>query len=318
MPIWTNIPSKPITISFLLFDQFSNHCLANCLEPLRACSSFANKTIFEWQFLTLSGDPVQSSSGLPILPDGALSEMGRCDYLFVNASYDYIKHDTSKARIALQRASKLADIMVGLDTGAWLMAAAGLLDGKIATVHWDTFDSFAEEFPKVNAQRQRLTQDRNRYTCAGVMSAFDLALLLITNHLGQSSKVDIESFFLLKDAPLTAHLPKQNARNPLLNKALSTMHDTIENPLSRHALATHLSCQAKTLDRRAIAEFGATINQIYRHIRLSAVQQMLLSTPMSISEISLRSGFQNSSAMSRAYKERFGMTPSQCRKQSAK
>ena len=195
------------------------------------------------------------------------------------------------------------------------MAAAGLLDDKSATVHWDTFDQFAERFPLVNAERKRLTQDKNRYTCAGVMSAFDLALLLIVKYLGQSAKVDIEAFFLHQDAPLTAHQPQNSTQNPLLNKALNIMYNTIEKPLSRHALAQALSCQSKTLDRRCLAEFGVTANHLYRHIRLSAAQQMIVSTPLSIFEISLRCGFQNASAMTRAYKQRFGMSPTQSRMQ---
>ncbi len=312
---WTITPTKPIKIAFLLFDQFSNHCLANCLEPLRACSSFANHPVFEWEFLTLTGHPVQSSSGLPILPDGALADMKRCDYLFVNASYDYMEHDTAQCRIGLQKVAKQTDVMVGLDTGAWLMAAAGLLNDKSATVHWDTFDQFSEKFPRVNAEYKRLTQDGNRYTCAGVMSAFDLALLLITKHLGQSAKVDIEAFFLHQDAPLTAHQPQQTSRDPLLNKALNVMYNTVEKPLSRQSLARSLSCQAKTLDRRCISEFGVTANHLYRHIRLSVAQQMIVSTSLSIFEISLRCGFQDASTMTRAYKERFGMPPSQSRSQ---
>lgn len=313
MPIWTNTPAKPITISLLLFDRFSNLSLANCLEPLRACNSFFSAPVFQWQFLTLTGEMVHSSSGLPILPDGALSDMTRCDYLIVNASYDYIQHDTPRTRVALQKTAKLADTVVGLDMGPWIMAAAGLLNGKTATVHWDIFESFAETFPLIDAQRKRVTQDKNRLTCAGAMSTFDLSLLIITKRLGESSKVDIEAFFIHQDSSTSTRQPRQTARDPLLDKALELMHANIETPLSRIDLARNLSCQPKTLDRHCINEFGAPAGQVYRHIRLSAAQQMTTSTTLSILEISLRSGFQNPSAMTRAYKARFGITPTQSR-----
>lgn len=313
MPIWTNIPAKPITITLLLFDRFSNLGLANCLEPLRACNSFFNSPVFQWRILTMTGELVNSSSGLPILPDGALSDMKRCDYFFVNASYDYVKHNTSKTRMEVQKAAKLADTVVGLDAGPWIMAAAGLLNGKSATIHWDILESFAETFPLVDANRKRVIQDENRLTCAGSMSAFDLSLLLITKHLGHSSKVDIEAFFIHQDSTLSTRQSGQNTRDPLLNKALDLMHANIEIPLPRIDLARRLSCQAKTLDRHFVAEFGATAGQVYRHIRLSAAQQMATSTPLSILEISLRTGFQNPSAMTRAYKARFGVTPTQSR-----
>jgi transcriptional regulator GlxA family with amidase domain len=313
MPIWTKNLEQPITINFLLIDQFSNNSLGNCLEPLRACNAFDTKPVFEWQFLTLDGKSVQSSSGLPILPDGAISDMTRCDYLWVNSSYGYEKNDTSKTRIALQKASKLAKTMVGLDTGAWLIAAAGLLNGKTATIHWDILDSFTDRFPSINVERKRVVEDKNRITCAGAMSSFDLALLIISKHLGQSSKVDLEAFFMHQGTALVADTPLKNVRDPLLNKALELMHKHMENPLSRDTLAHRVSCQVKTLDRRFIAEFGVPAGQIYRHIRLSAAQQMVTSTSLSIFEISLRTGFQNPSAMTRAYKTRFGVTPSQSR-----
>jgi AraC family transcriptional regulator, carnitine catabolism transcriptional activator len=309
MQIWTNTVDKPIKISFLLFDQFSNHCLANCLEPFRACNSFTTTPVFDWQFLTISGQPVQSSSGLPILPEGALSASTRCDYLFVMSSYEYLAHDTPTTRMALQKAAKLSGAVAGLDTGAWLMAAAGLLQDKQATIHWDVLGEFSETFPKVYARRLRMVHDINRLTCAGAMSAFDLSLSIISKHLGQSFKVDIEAFFIHQDNP---DIPR-NTRDPLLGKALEIMHANIENPLSRITLAKRLSGHAKTLDRRSEAEFGVPLAHVYRHIRLSAAQQMVISTSLSILDISLRSGFQNPSAMTRAYKARFGLTPTQNR-----
>ncbi len=314
MPIWTNIPEHPIKISFLLFDQFSNNSLGNCLEPLRACNSFVNTPVFQWQFLTVDGQPVQSSSGLPILPDGALSDMKRCDYLLVNSSYDYENYDTARTRIGLQKAAKITQTVVSLDTGAWLLAAAGLLTGKTATIHWDVLESFADRFPSVKVVRKRVVEDKNRITCAGAMSSFDLSLFIISEHLGQSSKVDLEAFFMHQDTAVIANTRQQNARDPLVSKALDLMHNNMENPLCRTALAKQLSCQPKTLDRRSIAEFGVPMGQIYRHIRLTAAQQLVTSTPLSVFEISLRTGFQNPSAMTRAYKARFGVTPRENRK----
>jgi transcriptional regulator GlxA family with amidase domain len=239
--------------------------------------------------------------------------MQRSDYLILNSSYDFIEHDTQKTRIAIQQATKLAQTVVGLDTGPWIMAAAGLLSGKTATVHWDIFEDFAENFPLVDAQRLRVVQDNNRLTCAGAMSTFDLSLYIINKHLGNSAKVDIEAFFIHQESSNPSQIPRKTARSPLLNKALGLMHENIETPLSRNELSRQLSCQAKTLDRRCLAEFGAPSGQVYRHIRLSAAQQMVTSTSLSILEVSLRSGFQNASAMTRAYKSRFGVTPTQNR-----
>lgn len=313
MPIWTNTPDKPIQFTFLLFDQFSNNSLGNCLEPLRACNAFATTPVFEWQFLTIDGRPVHSSSGLQILPEGPLSALKRCDYLLVNASYGYTDHNTAKTRSALRKAARLADTVVGLDTGPWLLAAAELLDDKRATVHWDIFGEFAETFPMVQTERQRVIEDGNRITCAGAIASFDLSLSLISKHLGDSFKVDIEAYFMHQDPPLAAQSFKGDTRDPLVRRALDLMYAHLEAPLSRREIAQHLSCQEKTLDRRCLKTLGATAGQIYRHIRLSAAQQMATSSSLSVIDIALRCGFQNPSALTRAYKARFGVSPTQSR-----
>jgi len=137
-------------ISILLFEQFSNHCLANILEPFRAANTLSNETLYRWRFYTLDGASVSSSSGLPIVPDGTFDPPQRIDDLFVVSSYDHLSLSTSKCRNALRAARTNTKRIVGLDTGAWLMAAAGLLDGQKATIHWDILDSFSEQFLSVD------------------------------------------------------------------------------------------------------------------------------------------------------------------------
>ena len=146
MQKWTILAESSVSICFLLFDRFSNICLANCLEPLRAANTLAGRQVYNWQFLTLDGLSAASSSRLQILPDAALKDMAQCDYLCVVASYDYLKHDTASLRQALRQAARKCRTLVGLDSGPWLMASAGLLDGKRATVHWEMLDLFSERF----------------------------------------------------------------------------------------------------------------------------------------------------------------------------
>ncbi|MEP3630109.1 MAG: AraC family transcriptional regulator, partial [Hyphomicrobiales bacterium] len=154
-------------ISILLFEKFSNHCLANILEPFRAANTLSNDALYQWQFYTLDGESVSSSSGLPIMPDGAFDPSNRIDDLFIVSSYDHLSLSTSKCRNVLRAARTNAKRIVGLDTGAWLMAAAGLLDGQKATIHWDVFDSFSEQFLSIDTSKERFVVGDNVITCAG-------------------------------------------------------------------------------------------------------------------------------------------------------
>ena len=131
-------------IAILLIDRFSNLCLSNAIEPMRAANGFASSPIYNWAFYSLDGAPVRSSSDLTILPDGAIGDMDQADRLYVISSYGHIEKDTSRMRRAIRSAARRSQSVFGLDTGAWLLASAGVLKGRNATIHWDILDAFAE------------------------------------------------------------------------------------------------------------------------------------------------------------------------------
>lgn len=309
MPKWTKTITDSVSIRFLLFDRFSNMCLANCLEPLRAANTMVGRNFYKWRFLSLEGQTVSSSSGLPVLTQGKLVDMEHCDYLFIVTSYDYLLHDTAQCRKVLQDSARKSKTMVGLDTGPWLMASSGLLEGRRATLHWETIDSFSEKFLNIDTVRHRVVRDGNRITCAGAMSAFDLTRSMIEDHLGSSVALDVDSM-LLHDDPLTTktrHVPS-GTTSPL-KRAILAMQTNVERPLRITKIAKIAACPPKTLERRFKAAFDASPGQVYRHIRLTVARQLVESTSLSIYEISLRCGYESAASMSRAFRLRFGMAP---------
>ena len=241
MPEWTKSTPAPVRITFLLFDEFSNLCLANCLEPLRAANTITRTRAFDWQIVTPSGAPVLSSSGMQVMPHAALSDMRERDYLFVLASYNHETHDSRQTRQALRMAAKKARTVVGLDAGPWLLASAGLLSGRRATVHWDLLDAFTERFLDTEAERARVLRDGAWWTCAGAMSALDLTLGLIADHLGIAARLDVEALFIHGDPPVTMPRERQAISDPLVHRALRLMRETVERPLPLKALAQALS-----------------------------------------------------------------------------
>ncbi len=313
---WTKTPDKPVRFAFLIFDQFSNLCLANCLEPLRAANTLAQVRAFNWKIHTLEGAPVLSSSGLQILPDAPLSELKNCDYLFIIASYAHETHDTNHVRRELRRAARLADITVGLDTGPWLMASAGLLEGRRATVHWDVLEAFSGQFRAVDAVEARVVADGPRVTCAGAMSALDLTLGLISTHLGLSARLDVEGLFLHGEPPVGMPREGRGVRDPLVQKALNMMRENMESPLKLSILAQRLTCQPRTLDRHFRRALGAPPGEVYRHLRLSMARKLLEGTALDLVEIALRCGYESPAALSRALTRSYGMSPKRLRHQN--
>jgi len=298
---------SPRCFDILLFDQFSNHCLANTVEPLRAANTLGGGALYDWRFLTQNGGAVQSSSGLQVAPHAALDQ-ARGDVLILMPSYA-VRHIPARplAR-ALHSVAPRYAALAGFDTGSWLLAQAGLLDGYRATIHWDELTAFAERFANVEAVRERFVLDRDRITCSGAMAAFDLICHLIAEDHGPLLAMDVAHLFMSRDA--TRHTPAFGAKpGRLVNRALALMQDSIETPLSIPALARSIGCTQKTLETRMQAALNATPQAVYRRLRLTHARQLVEGTHLPIAEIAQRCGYENASAMTRAFRTLFAVTP---------
>ncbi len=299
-----------MSVGVLLFDGFSNHCVANAVEPLRAANTLGRQTHYNWRYLTLNGEAAESSSGLKIIPDGRLNdEQG--DLLMVMPSYGYQDLGGLAIQQELRAAAKRFDTLVGLDTGSWLLAKASLLNGYRATIHWDVLTVFAEAFTEVDAVRERFVVEDDRITCSGAMAAFDMVLHLIAQDHGKALALEVEQLFMAHDAD--APLYPLRGKGRVANAAVALMQANLERPLKVTEIAAQLVCSQKKLEQVMQREFGETPQVVYRRLRLNLARRLAEDTHLELSEVALRSGYQNPSAMARAFKSEFGMTASEAR-----
>ena len=310
MPYSKNPSRVPTQISILLFDRFSNHCLANVLEPLRAANDLSSQQVFEWNIVVLGGQRVRSSSGLRLEADAQLADM-RGDILMVMPSYGFLTHANVTSSRALRAAARRFDILAGLDTGSWLLAEAGLLDGYRATIHWDELDRFSERFSDIDVQKEAVIYDRDRITCGGASTAFVLAMQMIENRHGAALRLRVEHLFS------GAYAQRPVRRGGIAARAVDLMRAHIEEPLPIAQLAQQLGRSQKHLEQQMLARLGAAPQVIYRRIRLERARQLSLDTTISVAEISVRCGYQDASAMTRAFRSEYGTTPQALRRASS-
>ena len=308
MPYSKNPSAAPLQISILLFDRFSNHCLANVLEPLRAANDLSGQQVFDWNIVVLVGQGVHSSSGLRLEADAQLADM-RGDILMVMPSYGFLTHANVTSSRALRAAARRFDTLAGLDTGSWLLAQAGLLDGHRATIHWDELDRFSERFSEVDVQKEAVIYDRNRITCGGASTAFALAMQLIEKQQGAALRLRIENLFS------GAYAQRPDRRGGIAARAVELMRTNIEEPLPIAQLAQQLGRSQKHLERQTLARLGAAPQVIYRRIRLERARGLALETSISVAEIAVRCGYQDASAMTRAFRSEYGTTPQALRRE---
>jgi transcriptional regulator GlxA family with amidase domain len=307
MPYSKNPYRVPTQISILLFDRFSNHCLANVLEPLRAANDLSSQQVFEWNIVVLGGQRVRSSSGLRLEADAQLADM-RGDILMVMPSYGFLTHANVTSSRALRAAARRFDILAGLDTGSWLLAEAGLLDGYRATIHWDELDRFSERFADIDVQKEAVIYDRDRITCGGASTAFALAMQMIEKQHGAALRLRVEHLFS------GAYAQRPVRRGGIAARAVDLMRAHIEEPLPIAQLAQQLGRSQKHLEQQMLARLGAAPQVIYRRIRLERARQLSLDTTISVAEISVRCGYQDASAMTRAFRSEYGTTPQALRR----
>ena len=309
MPIWINQSDGTQEIAVLLFNRFSNYCLANTVEPMRAANDALGRTAYRWRLLSLDGGPVTSSSGMQLMPDGKLSDVPGGDALFIQPSYAYRTYGTPACLDALRAAARRFETLAGLDTGSWLLAEAGLLNGYSATIHFDEFDRFSERFPEVTARRERWIVDRDRMSAGGATTAFELMQHLIASTHGAAVSIEIAGLFMQGDDRDRANAMQTPPGDRRVQRALTLMRSHLEAPLTVAGLARAAGCRQRDLENRFRRAFGATPRTVYRQLRMAEALRLVREGDLSISEVALRCGYADPSAFTRAFRATYGHAP---------
>lgn len=305
------MPDQMSTFRFLLFDGFSNMVLASALEPLRAARDMTGTPDICWQICTLDNAVVQSSSGIRIMPDDDNTTASTVDYLMVVAGYNVRDHVSSRAMAQLRQLSSRAVRVAGLDTGAWLLAAAGLLDGGSATIHWQEASDFAETFDDISHSRQRFVEAGKYITCGGASTVLDLMLHLLSQKFGAATAFNVANLFVY-DAERQygsgrgANILKHRADTPGFLTAIDVMMDHIEQPVSLDEIARRASMSLRSLDRLFHRELAMSPGKYYQMIRLARARDLAGHTGLSVAQIALQTGFASTATLSRAFRTQYG------------
>src|SRR5579862_1046949 len=184
-------------IGVLLTPQFSNLGLALVLEPLTVANWLAQGALFGWQLLSADGGPVLASNGLTVETERLPTHSGSASGFFVLASFDPRTVARNRRLVTwLRREFAFGSQILGIETGTELLAAAGLLNGRQAAIHWDNLEGFQENYPDVRAEARWYTLDSRLATCAGATAVGDLMLEWIGQRAGTDLAKEIGQHLL--------------------------------------------------------------------------------------------------------------------------
>ncbi|WP_350334441.1 GlxA family transcriptional regulator [Coralliovum pocilloporae] len=300
--------------------RFSNLCLANAIEPLRAANQISHRNLYDFKLLSLDTQSVSSSSGIEINTVPLKDADKQADVFIIIASDNYAQYATSSLSAHLQAAARYAEIVAGFDGASWLLAKAGLLNGYKATIHWQELEQFEEAFLEVDVSVERYVIDRNRITAGGATTALDLMLRLIRETHGDALSLDVMRHFIY-DAERASEGDQRGvisapfvAREENLVKAISEMENNIATPLAITDIAGRAGFSARGLERAFNRNFKLSPIRYYLHLRLSHARRLVNETNLSVAEIADRCGFSSASTFTRAFSKHFKTAPRDLRR----
>ena len=301
----------------LLLPGFNGFAAQGFLDPFRAANYLRGERIYSWQLLSLQGVGVTASNGLEIGGTISIAESAPdFDLLMINSSWTPEAFQDRDLQAWLRLASRQGVMLGGVDTGAFVLAYAGLLERQRTVVHYEHLAAFNALFPAVPTEESLYAIDGKRFSCCGGVAAVDLGLELIRRRDGIELANAAARYIFherLRDGaeaqvprllqPVGYQVPEK------LREAILLMERNIEEPLTQPELASYLDLSVRQVQRIFRQYVGVTPVRHYLNLRLDRGRGLVTQTEMPIMEIAALCGFSRVEQFSRAYVKRYQITP---------
>lgn len=297
--------------------HFNLTATAGFIDPFRAANYLDAGTRFRWTFASMDGGVCPASNGLSILTEPLSAVRStKQDIVIVSSSWTPEASYSSRLHTALRAWERKGATLGALDTGAFILAKAGLLAGHRTTVHYEHVDAMRELYPDVHVCDELFVFDENRIACCGGSASLDFALHIIANAHGASLAAAAAQYVFhqsirasgTRQYPQSAD-PAPGQRPAAIKTAIELMEANLEEPLPIPAIAARAGISQRQLDRLFKLFVKKTPALLYRDIRLDRARGLVTQTDLSMAEIAIASGFASQVHFSSAYRQRFGLPP---------
>lgn len=216
----------------------------------------------------------------------------------------------------MQKHAKTSRRVGSVCTGAWLLAQAGLLDGKRATTHWAYARQLATSFPKVKVDPDPIwVKDGSIYSSAGATSGIDLSLALVEEDHGRKLALEVARMLVVflcrpgNQAQFSVSLQEQTSEDRPLRDLQIWMLEHLANDLSVPALAAKAAMSERNFQRVFTREMGKSPAHYVEEIRIEAVRRKLERSTQGMEEIARACGFGSADVMGRCFMRQLKTTP---------
>lgn len=305
------------TVLIVLFDEVQSLDVTGPMEVFAGAEHFAPGA-YRVRTASVDGLPLRTSSGLTVVPDSTLAAAEQPHTLLVPGGPGSRATDP---RVVAWVAGQRPDRLVSVCTGAFILAEAGLLDGRRATTHWAFCDELARDHPAVTVEAEPIyLRDGHIATSAGVTAGIDLALALVEEDCGRDVALTIARTLVVflrrpgNQAQFSAQLSAQTAQREPLRDVQRWISDHPDDDLSVAALATRARLSPRHFARAFREETGMPPGRYVERVRLEHARRLLEDTAADIGAISRDSGYGTPEAMRRAFIRALGSGPAEYRR----
>jgi transcriptional regulator GlxA family with amidase domain len=273
-----------------------------------------NPPPYDIHLLSEGGGPLKASCGLVV--DTEPFGNPAFDTIIVGAITSFVMPNPSTAKMLafVREAASVSRRTASFCNGAFVLAEAGLLDGRRATTHWLQASRFRARFPKVNMEEDRIfVEDGPIWTSAGMTAGFDLVLAMVDRDMGHHAAQEVARLLVISQRriggqkQLTALLDLM-PKSDRIERALTHVRLNLRSSLSIDELAAVASLSPRQFSRAFQAETGQSPAKAVEQLRLEAARFMMEEGRLSVSEVAQQAGFGDRERMRRAFVRTFGIS----------
>jgi len=278
---------------------------------------------YKLEIISTAQGPIRASNGMRFYPDSTIETAAPGIDTLLVAGGPSIQSVEDDARLSawLQDQSRKVRRLGSVCSGAFILAKAGVLDGKRVTTHWNSSSRLARTFPRIEVEADQIyVKDGSIYTSAGVTAGMDLALALVEEDFGRgvALKVAREFVMFLKrpggQSQFSAHLAAQTAEKNVIREVQTWILENLDQPITVDQLAARAGMSTRNFSRIFKHEAQMTPAEYVELARIDAARRLLEETNTPLKRVAAWCGFGDPNGLRRAFLRRLKVSPADYRR----
>jgi AraC family carnitine catabolism transcriptional activator len=306
---------------FLIIPDFPFYGLFPAIEALRVANHNSGRLLYEWCLISADGRPVTATNGMTLAVDHGLDNCPRLSVCFAVAGNHPLDHCSPELLNWVRRIDRHGTVLGAFDSGIFILAAAGVLAGHDAAVHWEIAPTLRENYPKVTLTDRIYQIDERRITCAGGSSTLDLILTLIERAHGRELMEKVANGLVHRphragsERQLTGLSSEKSKERALLKMIVGHMEEHISDPDNIKSISKRFGLTHRKLEALFRRNLGKLPANYYLELRMEHAREYLFYSAMSIGEVAIACGFSSPAVFCRAFRKWHRLSPRQYRQQ---